>query len=177
MGRPLNVGKNWVTLISTVNLRNVKMNRYIWTSLFVVAVADLGIIAGLTLCCVKQDREIDRLRAVVAVSEKQHAFMQERFSDLEFKAMTAKTFEDGYREALLKSTTGTYADGYEAAQIVYGSSSYEDGYHNAISQFGYCPAKTGTYKAPEDEQHVTDNNADKKKTTSFVEKTEEKTEK
>jgi hypothetical protein len=137
----------------------------------------MGIIIGLTVYCLKQDREIDRLRTVAEVSEKQHAFLQDRYHDLEYKNLTAKTFEDGYREALLKSTNGTYADGYEAAQIVYGSSSYEDGYHNAISQFGYCPAKTGTYKVPEDEHHMSDNTNSKNTTTSFIEASEENKEK
>lgn len=62
--------------------------------------------------------------------------LQDQLRDYEIKISTTKTYEDGYRDALLKRLAGNYEDGFRDAVAHYKDGNYQDGYHNAIKQFG-----------------------------------------
>lgn len=80
--------------------------------------------------------ENSRLKMNDVVRQHQVNLLQDQLREYEFKLSSAPTYNDGYRDALVRTQAGSYKDGYEAAQIVYKTGNYQDGYHNAIDQFG-----------------------------------------
>lgn len=77
-----------------------------------------------------------RLTMDDSIRQHQLNLLQDQLREYEFKISSAPTYNQGYKDALVKIQFGTYKDGYEAAQTVYQTGSYENGYHNAIEQFG-----------------------------------------
>lgn len=80
-----------------------------------------------------------RLQAVQTMETQRLALLQDQLRDYEFKVLEYenRTYDDGYRDALIRSNAGTFADGYEASKMIYENKSYVDGYHNCLKQFGY----------------------------------------
>ena len=104
----------------------------------------VGLIAVLGIGWFRTDREAERNKTEVMILSRQNGILEDQlrdyehnFAELRHSKQTARTYDDGYRDALLRSVAGNYVDGYEAAKKVYGNGSYRDGYHNAIEQFSY----------------------------------------
>lgn len=94
----------------------------------------------LSFLYVKLSFETERIKTVLAIEAKQNVLLQNLCRDYEYKISITKTYDDGYRDALVKMsnpTSGNFQEGFEAAKLVYGSGSYTEGYHNAVAQFGY----------------------------------------
>jgi hypothetical protein len=77
----------------------------------------------------------------IFLSDKSNQLLEEEVNDLQYSISTAKTYEEGYRDALVRLNNpkmGTFDEGYEAAKTVYGKGAYTDGYHAAIEQLSYA---------------------------------------
>lgn len=92
----------------------------------------LGLSAGNNL---RKDWKISNLEQLKELNNAEIRILDQTIREFDNKA----TYEDGYRDALIRigRGTGSYADGYDAAVMTIGKGSYVDGYHNAIQQFGY----------------------------------------
>lgn len=108
------------------------MKTFAWIS------ASAAVIIGFLF--MKSTFEIERLKMESLISKKQYSLLEDQCRDYEFKISNTRTYEDGFKDALIKMNHpegGTFQEGYEAAKIVFGNGSYADGYHNAIAQFGW----------------------------------------
>jgi len=85
--------------------------------------------------------ESTQTKTMEKLSAKQIDLLKDQLREYEFKLTTARTYEDGYRDAVIRAGGGSYGDGFNAAKSIYENENYADGYHNAIAQFGYCPVK------------------------------------
>ena len=79
-----------------------------------------------------------RLEASHFLQTQQVELLRDECNEYEFQLTNSPTYEQGYRDALLKRSAGNYSDGYKDARMVYDrEDKYAQGYHAAIEQFGY----------------------------------------
>jgi len=90
------------------------------------------------------ENENDRLESRTMIEDERTRLLTDQLKDVEGKLREAEfqltirpTYENGYRDALVRSESGSFTDGYAAAKLVFNNATYVDGYHNAIEQFGY----------------------------------------
>lgn len=84
----------------------------------------------------RYESENNRLQSESMIHTERIRLLQDQLREYEFRLTTAPTYDQGYKDALVKSQVGTFEDGYVAATKVLKTGSYADGYHNAIEQFG-----------------------------------------
>lgn len=121
----------------------VKSTKSIKSMLGFLVLVGVIIALGVFIYNVKQENQ--RLQLLTIINQAENRVLKSEIHSLERAAETKPTYEDGYKEALLRAGRpnhpGAYQDGYEAALKVVGDGSYSEGYHTAIRQFGYQPAK------------------------------------
>lgn len=102
-----------------------------WIGLGILTVGN--IVAGMVNTNYNQE-----LKLKCVLSDAHCQVLQGEVRQMEHTASTAQTYDEGYRDALIRmggDAKGTYADGYAAAVMLYKGKSYTEGYHNAIGQF------------------------------------------
>ena len=113
----------------------------------------VGVIIALGVFIYNAKQENQRLQLLTIINQAENRVLKSEIHSLERAAETRPTYEDGYKEALLRAGRpnypGAYQDGYEAALKVVGDGSYSEGYHTAIRQFGYQPAKNVAFLVDE----------------------------
>lgn len=134
-----------------------------------IGLSIMAIIAiALGIYAYNERQENQRLQFLTIINQAENRVLKAEVHSLERANEGKPTYEDGYKEALLRAGRpngpGAYQDGYEAALKVVGDGSYSEGYHTAIRQFGYQPAKNVAYLVDEPtkkEQPKTINASDK----------------
>lgn len=105
-----------------------------------------AIIIAIGLVAYNGRQENQRLQFLTIINHAENRVLKAEIHSLERAAETKPSYEDGYKEALVRAgrpnNPGAYQDGYEAAIKVVGDGGYATGYHTAIKQFGYQPNKS-----------------------------------
>lgn len=104
-----------------------------------------ALVAGLVLFGIftgyyafKTDWEKTKLQTLNMLQERQIELMRDECREFEYKLSTMPSYEEGYKDALIKRNAGSYADGYADARKIFDSSNnYTAGYHAAVTQFGF----------------------------------------
>jgi hypothetical protein len=116
-----------------------------WIGLGILTVGN--IVAGMVNTNYNQE-----LKLKCVLSDAECRVLQGEVRQMEYKASTTQTYDEGYRDALIRmggDAKGSYADGYAAAEKLYKGQSYTDGYHNAIGQFAASWSNPGEPKKEE----------------------------
>lgn len=102
------------------------------------------IVLGVMLYNSKQENQ--KYQLLTVINQAENRVLKDEIRSLERAADSKPSYEDGYKEALIRAgrptNPGAYQDGYEAAMKIIDNGGYAEGYHAAIKQFGYQPNKS-----------------------------------